>query len=138
MTDDQFTEVVDAISTHGNAARALRETGASNREFYARLAESTSDAERYARARAQGMDALVDSMVQDAEEARGADKDGVAAARLLIDTKKFLAVKLRPKVYGEHLHLEHSGNIGSEMVTRLADARKRLTQTPQPPDEEVA
>jgi hypothetical protein len=137
MTDDDFTKVVEDIATHGNAARALRENSASNREFYARLATTPADAERYARAREQGMDAFADSMVVDAEAAKGDDAAGVAAARLLVDTKKFLLAKLRPKVYGEHLHLEHSGNIGNEMVSRLADARKRLTQTSEPQTDEA-
>lgn len=36
----------------------------------------------------------------------------IARSRLRVDTRKWMLCKLLPKVYGDKLELEHSGNVG--------------------------
>jgi hypothetical protein len=47
--------------------------------------------------------------------------------RVEIAVYQWRAKKLRPRVYGDALQVEHSGNIGNAIAERLADGRKRLT-----------
>lgn len=70
------------------------------------LSEDASFAKRYARAREQQSDHFVDEMVEIADTAEDAQK-----ARLQIDTRKWIASKMRPKVYGDKLGLDHSGSV---------------------------
>ena len=70
---------------------------------------------RYAHAREAQADALADEML---EEARGADEKNAAAKRLLVDTLKWRAGKLRPKVYGDKLDLNH-GNQPDNPLTSI-------------------
>jgi hypothetical protein len=63
---------------------------------------------RYARAREDQADALFDEA---AEIAKVATPESVQVARLQIDTIKWRASKLRPKVYGDKLDVEHSGEM---------------------------
>jgi hypothetical protein len=70
------------------------------------LGEDAAFAKRYARAREQQSDHFVDEMVEIADNAEDAQK-----ARLQIDTRKWIASKMRPKVYGDKLGLDHSGSV---------------------------
>jgi hypothetical protein len=55
-------------------------------------------AERFA----QGIAALAD-------EARGLDSAGVQAVRLQVDTRKWIASRILPHTYGDHVEVKHSG-----------------------------
>lgn len=87
------------------------------------LAADAEFAERYARAREVQADALFDEILDIADESKDdtiVDADGnvstnqevVARSRIRIDARKWMAGKLRPKVYGDKLDLNHSGRIG--------------------------
>lgn len=53
------------------------------------------------------------------------DSGMVAHARLMIDTRKWLASKLAPKIYGDKLQTEHSvSDSTKEVVKRVADINK--------------
>jgi len=86
------------------------------------LAADRGFAERYARAREVQADALFDEILDIADESKNdtfVDADGnistnqevVARSRIRIDARKWMAGKLRPKVYGDKLDLNHSGRI---------------------------
>lgn len=105
--------------------------------------------ERYARARAMGIDAWADEMLEIAHDAsndwmsrNGRDGDPayelngehVQRSRLRIDTLKWQMSKLRPEVYGDkHAH-EHSGPGGKPIehqvkVDRLAEVRAIIEES---------
>lgn len=83
--------------------------------------------ERYARAREAQADAIVDEMLDIADDASndwmerspddkrgpGWDLNGehVQRSKLRIDARKWMASKLRPKVYGDKIEHEHVGGI---------------------------
>ena len=53
------------------------------------------------------------------------DSGMVAQARLMIDSRKWLASKLAPKIYGDKLQTEHSVSESTkEVVKRVADINK--------------
>lgn len=71
---------------------------------------------QYARAREEQGDTMADLMLDVANESPGQTEHGVDAAevanrRLKIDVLKWRAGKLRPKVYGDKIQQEHSGEL---------------------------
>ncbi|MEN9932976.1 MAG: hypothetical protein RIS17_1549 [Pseudomonadota bacterium] len=75
--------------------------------FNKRLASDAEFAARYARAREVQADKLFDECLQIADQYDAAQEkleggtDHINRARLRIDTRKWMAGKLRPKVYGD-------------------------------------
>lgn len=89
---------------------------------YQWLASNEAFQEQYARAREAQADAIFDECLDIADEANNdfavdtegrvkIDHDAINRARLRIDTRKWMAGKLRPKKYGEKLDIEHNGAI---------------------------
>lgn len=92
---------------------------------------------QYARAREQQADTIFDEIldiadnaVNDWMERNGQDDAGwqangehIQRSRLRIDARKWMAGKLRPKVYGDKLDLTNSDNSLSNMTTEQLQAR---------------
>jgi hypothetical protein len=57
-------------------------------------------AERFAKARVQGIEAHIDGILDLADSAT---PENAAAVRLRVDTRKWIASKIVPKIYGDHL-----------------------------------
>lgn len=88
---------------------------------------------QYVRAKQEAADALVEEMLDIADdgtndwmernteegEATGWRVNGehIQRSRVRIDTRKWLASKLKPKIYGESQHHSHSGTIKHEDVS---------------------
>lgn len=109
------------------------------------LREHDSFSEQYAKAKLESADALVEDMldiadnqceiplykdglpVLDENDDQVMVRDSVAVnhARLRVDTRKWAASKLKPKKYGDKVFNEHSGSIGnySEMTKEELDAK---------------
>ena len=68
----------------------------------------------YARAREAQADYLADELVDIADTAT--DRDSAAAAKVRTDARKWVAAKLRPKVYGERVTQEHTGADGAPLA----------------------
>ena len=94
------------------------------------LAENKTFSDMYARAREEQADTIFDEIIEIADdgrndwmERRGEEDAGwvtngenIQRAKLRIDTRKWMAGKLRPKKYGEKLELEHGGSIALQPV----------------------
>jgi len=101
------------------------------------LAEHDGFSEQYARAREAQADAIFDEILDIADDGRndwmernGEESAGWAAngehiqrSRLRIDSRKWMAGKLKPKKYGEKLEHEHSAT--GEFATFLASIAER-------------
>lgn len=70
---------------------------------------------QYARAREEQADSLAEEML-DAARKEAIDQVGVADKRVLIDTLKWRAGKLKPKVYGDKVVNEHTGADGKPIA----------------------
>lgn len=79
------------------------------------LADNTAFREQYAHARELQADALFDDIL-DIADGKSAD---VQRDRLAVDARKWMAGKLRPKVYGDKLDLNHSGGVKVERIARV-------------------
>jgi hypothetical protein len=99
------------------------------------LREHEEFSEQYARAKEESADALVEDMLDIADNAANpvivdgvplvvegkpvmnADAAAVAHARLRVDTRKWSASKLKPKKYGDKVTQEVSGPDGAPVQT---------------------
>jgi hypothetical protein len=102
------------------------------------LRENPEFREQYARAKTEAADALVEEMLDIADDGRNDwmevhDKDGacvgykvngehVQRSRLRLDTRKWIAAKLKPKKYGDQLDLNH----GSQPQNPLAELLRSI------------
>jgi hypothetical protein len=71
------------------------------------LAENDTFANQYARAREMQTEALVEECLEIADD----PEIDAAQARIRIDTRKWLAGKLRPKKYGDKLDVDVAGSV---------------------------
>lgn len=76
----------------------------------------------YALAREVQADVLADELVEIADGAR--DKDDAALAKLRIDTRKWMAGKLRPKKYSDKIDLRGHVGVAHEEALRLLEAEE--------------
>lgn len=78
------------------------------------LAKHEEFQEQYARAKEESAEAMIEDMLAIAD---GGNWSDTQRARLRVDTRKWIASKLKPKKYGDKLHTEHTGNITIEAVS---------------------
>lgn len=67
------------------------------------------------------------------EEYESVNPEVIGRSRLRVDTRKWYLSKVLPKVYGDKQHIEHSGEIKSdlsdtELMARIADLESKLKQ----------
>jgi hypothetical protein len=130
-------EVADTICeriAHGESLRAIcrDETTPAMSTVFKWLSQRPAFAEQYALAREAQADALFDEILdiaddssgdtkivgRDGEEREVCDAEFVQRSRLRVDARKWMAGKLRPKVYGEKLDL------GGKVDLDLSDEMK--------------
>lgn len=101
------------------------------------LGDDAAFRDQYARAREAQADAIFDDILEIADDARndwmvraggGDDDPGLAfntehvqRSKLRIEARKWMAGKLRPKVYGDKLDVEHSGGFTVNITGKDAD-----------------
>ena len=109
-------ELFDAVCgeiANGKGLRAIsKQDGMPNKSSVLRWIaadESGKLRDQYARAKEEQADEIFDECLTIADEASVED---VQQARLRIDTRKWMAGKLRPKKYGDKVVNEHSGPEG--------------------------
>lgn len=117
----EFTaEMADVICERIADGESLRkicdEDGMPNKATVFRwLAANKEFSDQYARARESQADTLFDDVLAIADQYDSAadtlNQDHINRARIRIDARKWMAGKLRPKVYGEKLELEHGGQV---------------------------
>lgn len=102
-TDERADELCTWIAT-GNSLRSFcKINGMEANTVYRWMRERPDFQQRYARAHEDRADSLADEMCDIADEvaANGGSIEAVQAARLRIDTRKWIAAKLRPGRWGE-------------------------------------
>jgi hypothetical protein len=107
-------------------------------------------AEQYARARRLQAERLADELFDIADDSTNdymlkqskcgedyevANPEVIGRSRLRVDTRKWYLSKVLPKLYGEKMHTEHSGTIGTtdlsddELTRRLAELEQAKQQS---------
>lgn len=126
FSQDLFDTICERIAD-GESLRAIcrDEDMPSQTAVFKWLAKDAALVEQYARAREAQADTLFDEMLDIADNARndwmasgGEDDAGytlngehIQRSKLRIDTRKWMAGKMRPKVYGDKIDVAHSGNV---------------------------
>lgn len=90
------------------------------RTIFEWLAANEDFSHQYARAREAQADAMADEMIDIADNNELDPND----RRVRLDTRKWLASKLRPKKYGEKLEL--SGDKENPLALQMVEARKAV------------
>ena len=117
-TPEVEAEIFERVAK-GEAIRTICETGRDEwlpswPTFRKRLIDDADFATRYARAKEERADTLFDETLAIAD---AATPETVGVDRLRIDTRKWAAGKLRPKVYGDKLEL--SGDAESPLTIQI-------------------
>lgn len=108
FSQDLFDKLCERIAEGQSLRKACKSSDMPGTSSVFRwLADDEKLREQYARAR----DAQADNLFEDCLDiADDASPEEVAKARLRIDTRKWMAGKLRPKRYGDKLELD--GQVG--------------------------
>lgn len=116
--------------------------------FFRWLRQNDEFREQYARAKEEAADALVEEILDIADDGRNdwmekinkngeltgwmLNKEAVQRSRIRIDTRKWLATKLKPKKYGDKLELdnktEHSGKVGIDLADKSDEELARIAK----------
>ena len=111
MFDQAKAEQICGAIAEGKSARtAIAEANVNRATFYAELAENLPMQDQYARAMEKRADWHAERIEELVEKV---EREGIKpdAARVSIDARKWIASKLRPKVYGDQLNVKHSGGV---------------------------
>lgn len=73
-------------------------------------------------------DELSQSMYQDGDGVNRIDSGMVAHARLLVDSRKWTASKLAPKIYGDRKEIEQVQNENANIKAELSSIRAELSE----------
>ena len=139
-----FLHICDRIA-EGEGVRQItadQKAGMTERNFYYLLRAGDEDLfQRYARSREIQADRMAEEILEIADDAtndfmekRGKDgrkkvefnSENVNRSRLRIDTRKWLAGKLKPKVYGDKQILDVTHNLENEDDEELLARAKKL------------
>jgi hypothetical protein len=110
------TEEGDALCewiTNGHSLSSwCRQTGRSAFVVYGWMRTQPDFARRYAQAHEDRTDTMADDLLEIADQTEGTDSiAAVQAAKLRIETRKWIASKLKPQKYGEKQLVETSGQV---------------------------
>jgi len=100
-TPEQADSICAWIAQGRSAKSWCRHTGKDMLTVYRWMREHGDFRTRYARAHEDRADSLADELVDIADEAAQGTMEEIAAAKLRIDTRKWIASKLRPGRWGE-------------------------------------
>lgn len=133
-TDELGNEICNAIASNSVGITKLCNQNShwpSRETMYQWLANNTSFADKYARAKQQQIELLVDEIIEISDDTsqdtiinengtRTCNSEFIARSKLRIDSRKWLASKLVPKVYGVHKQDESApGKTLVEMLMEL-------------------
>ena len=122
FSQDLFDKICSRIAD-GESLRAIcREKDMPSQVSVFRWLKAEENEElrkQYTRAREDQADAIFDECIDIADSV--AAPEDIPKARLMIDTRKWMAGKLRPKVYGDVSRLEHSGPDGGPIEVASAN-----------------
>lgn len=137
-TPELAEQVLAELRSHGSTLKAARAVGLARNTIIEWTQVYPQFGEHYARAKAEGIDALVEDTIEIGDEmpastaAGNIDTGAVAHAKLRIETRRWYAERLAPRKYGVLNKHEVSGPDGGPMKTRVVIA------TGVPGDEDIA
>jgi hypothetical protein len=133
---EQLADRICSQLASGMSARSVcaADDMPSMQTFWRWLRENQVFRERYAHAKDESADALVEQMLDIADDASGDfidDGEGnikfnhehVQRSRLRVDTRRWIAAKLRPKRYGDRVDMNHGVQPDDPLAALLKSVR---------------
>lgn len=113
-TPELLHDICEQIANGMSLRKVCAQEGMpSQKTVFTWLQNDAGFAQQYARARERQADGFFDEIVDIADTEEDAQK-----ARVRIDARKWVAGKMRPKVYGEKVDIEHTGSVQFEKIVR--------------------
>jgi hypothetical protein len=109
ITPAIFGRICREVASGKSLRRVLKGKGMPGmHKFYDHLERVPAQGEQYARARQRGIELHIDGIVDLADTA---DADNAHAVRLKVDTRKWLASKILPRIYGDYQRVDMRASI---------------------------
>ena len=137
LTHKQYTLIFDEISEGKSLRSALKKAKTGFSQFYQGLKDSKAYSDQYAHARACQAESSFEAVLNAVNRVEKGDLDA-NAGRVVIDTYKWIAARLKPQVYAEKTSLlgDVNGNAPTELIVRWGSAKPRDIKTTEPVDVE--
>lgn len=138
-SDSIADEICERLSNGESLRNICREEGKPSQSMIFRwLTKNEGFREQYAHAREAQAELLAAEILEIADDGkndtyvdedgnRRTDQDVIARSRLRVDARKWIASKLKPKVYGDKVQTELTGKDGGAIET-VATIRPSLTK----------
>ena len=119
-SEDEGDTLCAWIQGGGSLRSYSKNTGRSVTTVYRWMRESATFQTRYAQAHEDRADTFADEMIEIADAAGvNATIEDVAAAKLRVETRKWIASKLRPQKWGDKQLVEHVGAVSISINTKV-------------------
>ena len=114
MYSQESADTICELIAEGRSLRSIcrEDNMPSKTEVFRWLAENEAFRNQYARAREAQADHYFDEIIEVADD----ESLDANSRRVRVDARKWAAGKLRPKVYGEKIDLNHSGSVKFEKI----------------------
>ena len=117
LSKEQYTLIFDEISEGKSLRSALKKAKTGFSQFYQGLKDSKEYAEQYAHARHCQAESSFEAVLNAVNEVHTGKLDA-NAGRVVIDTYKWIAARLKPTVYAEKTSLLGDTNQPTELIVR--------------------
>ena len=117
LSKKQYTLIFDEISEGKSLRSALKKAKTGFSQFYQGLKDSKEYAEQYAHARHCQAESSFEAILNAVSEVHTGKLDA-NAGRVVIDTYKWIAARLKPTVYAEKTSLLGDTNQPTELIVR--------------------
>ena len=117
LSNEQYTLIFDEISEGKSLRSALKKAKTGFSQFYQGLKDSKEYADQYAHARYCQAEASFEAILSAVNEVHTGKLDA-NAGRVVIDTYKWIAARLKPTVYAEKTSLLGDTNQPTELIVR--------------------
>ena len=116
LSKEDYLSIFDDISEGRSLRSALAKKGCGCSAFYSGLQQSKELTEQYARARANQAESSFEAILSAVNRVESGQLEP-NAGRVVIDTYKWIAARLKPTVYAEKTSL--LGNVGDSTPTEI-------------------
>ena len=116
LSKEDYLSIFDDISEGRSLRSALAKKGCGCSAFYSGLQQSKELTEQYARARANQAESSFEAILSAVNRVESGQLEP-NAGRVVIDTYKWIAARLKPTVYAEKTSL--LGNVGDNTPTEI-------------------
>lgn len=138
LTQDLFDKICEEIATSSMSTRNVcKANGIDGATFYRAISKDENWRDQYTRAKEDQTEFLVDEMLEIADDGSNdlmtivkgdieyelENKEVTNRSKLRIDTRKFIAAKLKPKKYGDKLDITSNGNEIKSVPVVLPDGK---------------